>query len=499
MKIKIFQALSLLTVLGFMSCTNLDERLYDRIEAKEFGKTPSEIATIVGGAYSSLRGFSEDGVHAYPSSEFVFFLNAVTSDEATIPTRGNDWYDLGRYQQAQRHTWDATNLLFLSAWRYAYHGINRINAIIDGVEQTELSMESKATINAELRGLRAYYYYLLLDWFGNVPLVTDFGGEEVITNSPRDSVFIFVENELLDVIDLLPTEIIYGRFTQTVAYTLLARLYLNSEAFVGIPRWEDCLVACSKVSGYQLESNYFTNFSTQNQVSNEIIFAIPYDSRQGTLGNYMNSMSLHYFQQQAFDGPWTWSANGMSAQPGVYSSFEENDIRRKSLLVGPQYIFGTSNVIQMADGNPLIYTEEISNFENALQNEGARLFKYEVLSNEVWERDHDWVVMRYAEVLMMMAECYIHLGAPDLARPYIEQIRTRAGLSTPAVIDLEFLDRELLREFIFEGLRRTTNIRLGTWFEPWWEKGITPKYRALFPIPQEELDKNNQLRQNDGY
>jgi len=129
----------------------------------------------------------------------------------------------------------------------------------------------------------------------------------------------------------------------------------------------------------------------------------------------------------------------------------------------------------------------------------VRLYKYEVRDDEQWERDHDFVVMRYAEVLMMQAECYVRLGYPESARPFITQVRERAGLGVPQDITLEFLDDEYLKEFLFEGIRRNVNIRFGTWFEPWWEKGSTPQYRGVFPIPQAELELNPNLTQNPEY
>jgi hypothetical protein len=144
-----------------------------------------------------------------------------------------------------------------------------------------------------------------------------------------------------------------------------------------------------------------------------------------------------------------------------------------------------------------------------LQPEGVRLMKYEVKSDEVSERDHDWVVMRYAEILLMKAECLIRLGTPELARPLMALIRTRAGLDMPETIDLEFLDDELLREFVFEGHRRTDNIRSGDYFKGNWMTHVTPlpnditpstePYTCVFPIPESEIVKNSQLIQNPGY
>src|SRR6218665_3759852 len=113
----------LLTTLFTFSCTNLDEELYDRVKDDEFGTTPAEIQALVGGAYSSLRGFGDAISNSYPTCEYVFFLNEVSSDEATIPTRGTNWYDGGQYQDAQRHEWKSDNRMLLSAWRYCYAGI----------------------------------------------------------------------------------------------------------------------------------------------------------------------------------------------------------------------------------------------------------------------------------------------------------------------------------------------------------------------------------------
>ena len=483
------------------ACTNLDETLYDKVASSDYGKTSAEIETIVGRAYASLRGFSDDISISYPTCEYVFFLNECASDEACIPTRGTDWYDGGRYQQAQFHTWTSENSMILSAWRYCFEGVSRVNAVIYQVDQSGLTEDETSPINAELRGLRAYYYYLLLDMFGNVPIITDYEDLELPANSTRAEVFDFVESELKDVLDKLPSSAIYGRFTQNVDNTLLARLYLNAGVFTGQARWQDCINACDKVTGYVLESNYFTNFLTENEVSLENIFVIPYDHKTGTVGNYLSSMTFHYNQKYAFSatGDYPWCGNGICGQPGLYSSFDDGDIRKKAMLEGEQINLANGTTIQMDDGNPLIYTEEIGDFTNALQNEGVRLYKYEVKAGEEWERDHDWVLMRYAEILLMKAECLIRLGSPDLARPLMAQVRERAGLDVPEAVDLTFLDEELKREFVFEGHRRTDNIRSGAFFDPWWSKGETPAYRGIFPIPKTELDKNKNLIQNTGY
>jgi starch-binding outer membrane protein, SusD/RagB family len=500
MKIKITAAI-LMSMLFTISCTNLDEDLYDKVEDGNFGNTQKEIDALVGGAYSSLRGFADGISNNYPTCEYVFFLNETVSDEATIPTRGTNWYDGGQYQDAQKHTWKPDNRMILSAWRYNYTGIAKINSIIYQIDKSSLTDVAKAPIYAELKALRAYYYYNLLDMFGNVPIVVNFEDTSLPSNSTRKQVYDFVEKELLDALPHLTSNVVYSKFTKNVAYSLLARLYLNSEAFVGTPRWQDCIDMCQKVTGYTLAPDFFANFATQNEKSPEIIFAIPYDSKAGTVGNYMSSMSCHYLHKLTLSaiGDYPWSANGMCAQPGVYSAFEAIDKRRKCMVAGDQINLATGQVIMMDNGEPLTYTEAVTSVADAKENEGVRLGKYEMKAGEMWERDHDLVVIRYAEILMMQAECYVRLGSADLAKPFLQQIATRAGTELPATIDLAYVDQELLREFTFEGRRRTDNIRFGTFFGSWWEKGPTEQYRAIFPIPSSVITTNKNLNQNPGY
>lgn len=505
MKFKLIIAAGILATFG--ACTDLSEPLYDKINANEYGQTDTEIATIVGRAYASLRGGGFDGANGLAFSEYVYFLSAISSDEATLPARngGADWYDAGRYVQLQRHQWDANNVAITGAWRYGYNGISTINAVISQVEQSSLSSEAKEKTVAELRAVRAYYYYRLIDWFGNIPLVKDYNDLSLPTNTPRAEVYKFAVDELLTVIDKLPDSG-YGRMTKNAGNCLLARFYLNGKVFAGEDHWQDCLDICKKING-QLEPDYFTNFLTDNQVSKEILFSIPYDHKMGTSGNFLNWTLTHEEQIWAISATGNFVAGGNSlvAQPGLYSSFDANDIRRKTMLIGDQIDLRTGTVIDR-DPNipglqPLSFTEEISDIMDAKDCEGVHWCKYEQKEGEEWERDHDLVVMRYAEVLMMQAECYVRLGQPEKARPLVEQIRNRAGLTLPDVIDLDFICNELRKEFVFEDHRRTDMIRFGTFFTgTWWEKtSVTPEYRGLYPIPILEMQKNNKLVQNTGY
>lgn len=283
--------------------------------------------------------------------------------------------------------------------------------------------------------------------------------------------------------------------------------------------YQECLDACDRIKGYSLTGDYSASFATKNETSPEIILAIPYDHSKGTVGNYLASMSYHYNQKYAFDpnGVWQWSGNGICAQPGIWSSYEEGDVRRdKTLLIGQQKSAKDGSDVMMDNGEPLNYTEDIVTYHNALQNEGARLNKYEVQATDQWERDNDWVLIRYAEVLMMQAEANYRLGNSMAALGYLNQIRNRAGLTGLNVLDDKALETEWLHEFCMEGLRRTVSIRFGTFgnkgFDgtPWpatmsddfngaANVADTDKHWELFAIPAVEMEKNPRLVQNDGY
>lgn len=486
-KISIYLAATALLIAG--SCTDLNETLYDKVTPDSYGKTPSEIETIVGGAYASLRGYrasAED--YNYPT-EWVWFIAEGSSDEAIVPTRGKDWYDGGRHQEMQMHTWTSSNYLVEQGWKYFYSGISKVNIIISTIESSSLSNEDKKFTLAELRGVRAFYYWWLCDLYGNVPLETNFNDTVRKTNSPRKDVYKFVESELLDIIDYLPTTG-YGKFNRNAGLTLLARLYLNAKVYTGEAQWQKCIDACDKVSGVSLESDIFNNFVTNNQGSVENIFVIPYDEDL-TVGNYQIWLSLHY-SANLTTGSSTIGVNGICAEPGVYSMFDPADKRRACMKIGDQINIKTGAV-------EITYTEGIADWKNATVGEGVRYYKYPVIAGEKWERSCDYVLMRYSEVLLMKAEALLWLNQDALARPLIAQVRDRAGLTTPATVDLDFLYDELMFEFMWEGHRRTDNIRFDKYNVGIDVVSSTDHHLDILPIPKTAMELNNKLVQNPGY
>jgi hypothetical protein len=490
------------TLLLGQSCMNLDSEVYDQASADNFPSTQAELNAVIGSAYAGLRGYNGD----------VFNLQEVTSDEVVVPTRGPDWFDDGAWQNMARHSWTPVNPGAINgAWSFCYSGIANVNLNLTNLQgSTTPGIE---TTIAELRSIRAFYYYLLMDMFGRVPLITETSPSGSPEQVSRQEIFTFVENELKAAIPNLPNGAggaNYGRFTRGAGNALLAKVYLNAAVYTGTARWADALAATDAVinSGlYGLVTNFFDNFAVQNDrngSSREVLMAIPYDK---VLAGGMNfhMRILHYAQQSAFQlpsNPW----NGFCSYADFYNKFSTGDTRKAMWLEGPQRgPDGQVIVYQDAvDGQQreLNYTPEISALTRALQNQGVRPAKFQIqVNNNVNDQDNDFPLFRYADVLLMKAEALVRLGRAGEALPLVNQVRSRANLPnlTAAQMTLTELLNERGRELAFEGWRRSDQIRFGTFNQPWQFKTTTdPKYN-IFPIPAQQLSANSELDQNPGY
>jgi hypothetical protein len=549
---KILSILTLSALFTLSACTELTEHPYSIITPGDYGTTDAQLETVIGRTYAALRGGGYgDGGNGYIFSEFLFFLSAISSDEAVLPAYNNgaDWWDGGRNAEILRHTWTPQNVEILGAWRYAYNGIATANAAIYQLEKAPAGESLKAQLIAEMRAVRAYYYFRLLDWFGNVPLITDYTDLSLPANAPRKDVYDFVESELTGIINagVLPAAG-HGRMTQDAAKCLLARLYLNAEVFSGTPQWQKCLDVCNTITG-SLADDYFDNFAAGNAQSPELIFSIPMPN-QGNWNNYMDVMGydlllfkgvqwtmldendLEVDEDGIYEDPYPEFAadgNPMCVQPGLYGTFNENDKRRSAILSGQQYYAdGTTPVYIIPSTSDyeckaapqstpnavhLTYSDAIAKLDNRQPLEGSVWNKYRLSLDYTWDKVFvtggasffDFVIFRYAEVLLTKAECLVRLGRAGEAGTTLHPIRNRAGLPDLASPTLQQIEDEWKYEFVLEDQRRTHMIRFGTFtnadhyrgsWEPVQNKG---EHTTLFPIPYLELAKNNRLKQNPGY
>ena len=548
MKKSVFLIALLLAVFS-LACTKLDEQLYSEVTPANFFKSEAEFVSALGSAYTQLGGYA---------SGSVYNLQEVTTDEMVVPTRGSDWDDGGNWRRLHLHSWKFEDNDMSAAWDFCYSGVNTANRLIYQFTTLAQGGQVDATTadsyTAELRALRDWFYWQLIDMYGNVPYVVDFAtASSAPPTVARATVYANTVADLLEAMPKLSKLVdgtTYGRMNYYAAQTLLAKLYLNAGVYSGTAQWDKVITACDEVinSGkYSLESNYFSNFNVNNSSSKEFIFAIPYDQIFFT-GFNMNMQTLHYGSQFTYNltaQPW----NGFCTLEEFYNSYSATDLRRGDIgtttapavnrgnfLAGYQYTSGGAKVIDDGadgadpDGKPLNFGNmgtgkpQINELGPAAwRQSGVRIGKWEYQVGGTQDMSNDFAIFRYADVLLMKAEALFRLGRTAEALPLVNLIRQRAGL-TPlagnldgklsfdlagAVVSGGELFNEMGREMFAEHNRRQDLIRWGLWTS--YSKWVLPfnnvgdalgtpgAYQNLFPIGKAKLAANPNLTQNPGY
>lgn len=484
-----------------VSCTDLTEDVYSEVPAGNFLNNEQNIVAYAGRAYVKLQ--------PYPEEQRLWALTENASDELVIPAKHNgEWDEQGRWDVIQKHTLNSTtanNKILTQSWNMVFEGVSACNEILSVIEPLEV--KNKDRILAEIRILRAFYYYWALDNWGNIPFSLDFSDRNPPKQQNRQFVFDFIVKEILDNVNdvqVIPTPEYYGRVTKGMAYTLLAKMYLNSQEWIGKSQFAEAVAACDQVialNAYKIEDDYFANFKVNNEGSKENIFVIPYHSQLTRDHFYWQVLTLNSASQATFNlAGSTW--DGFVLEPDFFNKYSANDLRRKSFLFGQQYDKQGNAIV--INGNPFIYTPTIANYKSRGEWEGARGAKYEYqekLSYGTTDMENDFVLFRYADVLYTKLEA-LHRGGGSvttfLSNPELQKIRTRAGMPVYTLGNLtnsELLD-ELGREFAWEGHRRQDQIRFGVWGNSWWSKPASGPNKKLFPIPQSALNTNPNLVPN---
>lgn len=514
-KIKIFLIAGILISLGISnSCTKLDEKVYDKIPVDKFGSTAEEINSLIAPIYRTLKQT------ASVSNESFFSLSEQTSDMAFNPTRkGGDGWENGEYKALFLHTWTPSSYWSVDeSWRVAYTGIGTCNMIYNLVVN-QSNVLNKDRVLAEIRAVRAFWYYLLVDYYGNVPIVTDFKDMTLPATKSRKQVYEFIISELNDIKDKVRSDVTsesYGHATKGFVFTLLAKMYLNAMVWNpdGGPKWQECINACDTVMSlnYILEPNWKINFAVHNEVSREIIFPVIFSTSDG--GNWMAYMTLHYLVAQITLGLNIVSWNQIVAFPDYVKAFDPEDKRFAwSFLTGPQLDPVTGDTLITSNGRPLIHTIDVTmkyaidedGWGQTEQEDGARMVKWEFEKGMSGDMENDYAIFRLADVYLMKAEALVRNNADNTeATRLVNDIRKRA-FDNPAKfkssVTLDDIYKERRFELAWEITSRQDMIRFGTYLNaiPGWPRKATPEYRLLFPIPKTALDQNSNLVQNPGY
>jgi len=475
----------------FNNYKNILAKLYGglAVGGQEGGDGAGDVADIDGGFSIYTR--------------LLYTMQVITTDEAVI-----GWND-GTLHEFHKMIWTPANEFNNAMYYRIYTEIAYCNEFIRNTTDEKLSsngitganLDEAKAMRAEAKFLRAQAYYHLLDMYGNVPFVDETTLGTVPKQMARADLFKYVEAQLKESEAGLkaPRSNEYGRLDKAAAWSLMARLYLNAKVYTGTERNADVIANCEKVisAGYGLNPKYENLFLADNNVNNpENIFSIVYDgvrtqTNGGTtylvhaaIGGSMNPA------QFGVNGGW----GGLRTTKAFVNKFEPSDLRGRFYK----------------DGQTL----EINDLGNF--NDGYAFIKYKNLkSNGGAAQDVQWVdtdlpLYRLADIYLMYAEAVVRGGGGSMSTAvgYVNALRTRANASTISVLNLDFILDERSRELSWEMTRRTDLIRFGkftssSYLWPW--KGnakdgvAVGEYRNLFPIPNNDLAVNPNLKQNPGY
>ena len=468
----------------------------------------------------------------------------LASDEFTSLAFAGGYYDSGTYAHQALHC-SSPNDASIGWYDDVTAGITKANTILE-----DLGSGASAQMKAPARAIRAYYTWILMDNYGDTPILDKVQSEgSVVPRSSRKEVAEWIESELNDIIPALTddvTENTYGKPTKWMAEALLAKLYINwpvytaesvdqyDAATAANPKLDACIAACDDIinSGkFNLGSvDYLHKFSYDNGWKVEdFIYAIPYDAinRQGmqyarprTFKDMKNLLPNVYGSTDKF----TQSFGGnMVVTPEFAKLFSlDGDIRNLSILRGDVYVRDPKTLRPttepfMYKGNQVHFTEnitlakkdntiEVGNDANAYQ-QGCHSIKWFTTPadyNNGRNQSNDLPIFRYADILLMKAEALTRQGSSG-AKALFNQIRSYAGAPTIAnEPTLQEIYDERGREFFDENWRRNDMIRFGHY-----EDEFFPHYKdfpdanfdkrhRIFPVPQNTINLNG-WEQNPGY
>ena len=405
--------------------------------------------------------------------------------------------------------WDQNTGLIYSIYSRMFFQIAQCNEFIRQAKATSVNLPKKDEWIAEARALRALSYYHAIDNFGNVPFADE---TSVVGQTPvritRSDLFNWLETELKDIIDnsALPAARAgeYGHIDKGAAKMILAKLYLNAKVYIGTEKWAECAGVLKDLmdDGYSLHttprgttySAYQDLFLADNdKCTDEIIFAIEQD------GNDTQSYGVTNYLVFAFTGGSMIASDlgissgwaGCRTTPEFYGKFTAADKRALFWTDGQ-----TTDVVDFGE-----FTNGIAFQKYRNKNADGTSGKAEGFV------DIDFPVFRYADVLLMAAECEANGAAVDGYAGF-NQVRTRAGLATIANPSKQEILDERARELYLELWRRQDLVRADQFTTDkyiWqWKGGVhdgqaVESYKNLYPIPTSDLMVNPNLKQNEGY
>lgn len=495
--------LAIFATVILQSCTNVNEVVYDKYASTQFYASSTGSDVALANVYAQIPG-NWNGVGYAGADNGWYDVNSMSSDEQVVPHRNTGDWEL-TFAQMYLREWLPDHSQINNTWNWLYKSVFSANLAVDLLQKANADPSNLA----EAKVLRAFFYYLLMDDFGNVPFYTENNiTVDKMPQKSRKEIFDFVVSELKDNVDKLsPVKggANYGRFNKWAGYALLAKVYLNAEVYTGTAMWNECMAACDKVTegGYSLHSGAIDASNPLGSKYYELFGDVcPDDETILAIYTKVDIVGRNIFTVRSFGGTDGTNILGFSAwngsivPPDFVTKFSDTDIRKHQFRYG-------SNPYGPQPAGFINYSLTISNLDNpgAAPNEGARDQKFwPAAPANSGGASNDFPIYRYADIMLMKAECLVRTGDAGSAKPLVDAIRVRAGLTglaaNPTLTDI-YNERGF--ELTWEGHRRQDMIRFGTFTLA---HGLAPAvddHYKLFPIPTSAMNANTNLKQNTGY
>jgi hypothetical protein len=470
--------LLLLTILAFTACQSiLDKDPIAILDAGSYFQTEADAVQAMNAAYQPL-------VFSSNNNNYYWAFGVVTADEAIT---GGDGSRPG-ITEMDALTYTPRTDEFNTFWKLQYTGITQCNLVLDNIDAITMNATRRDQIRGEALFLRSYYYFLLTQVFGDVPLLIKVTppDELKVPKTPKATVLAQIEADCARAADFLPTTLAAadaGRATKGAALALAAKAYLYDK------NWEKTLEFIGKVKAlnvYNLMPDYADNFRKSTQNNAESVWEIQHTNLQLGVGNFLNQ----WWASKKYEG-----YGFAEATESFVLAFEANDPRRKfTVALNNEDYFG------------VVYKNSFSTTKYSVR-------KYLQAKAEVTQKadgDINYTAIRYAEVLLWEAEALTELNRVQEAQAPLEIVRARARAqaTNPATTlpAITLTDQSAMREAV----RHERQVELGFEMHRFFDlvrwgiaaqtlPGFQVGKHEVFPIPQTEIDLNPALVQNNGY
>ncbi|MEK7253323.1 MAG: RagB/SusD family nutrient uptake outer membrane protein [Bacteroidota bacterium] len=425
-------------------------------------------------------------------------ITDIISDDADKGSTPNDALYL---LEVDDFTFDATNAVFGDSWRGSYHTIFRANLAIENIPKIDMDEALKNRLVGENKFLRALVYLRLVQWYGDIPIITRPLNEgEYFTQErrPAGEVYNLIEQDLLDAIAVLPEKSEYadtdlGRATKGAAKGILAKLYMVKHDFASA---EPHLLDVINSGEYSLLARYGDNFLPEGENAEESVFEIGAVAVQAAVAG---SGASPYNMIQGVRGVPNlgWGFNRPS--DNLIAAYEPGDPRRQATVLYEGE--------PLPDGSTIV--EDNPDLLDGRFNQKAWVPPHAGLQDN---GPGNLRILRYADILLLAAEALNENGKPAEALTYLNLVRKRArGTNNFILPDITTTDQTELREIIRHERRVELAMEQHRWFDlvrwgtaaqamrPAGKNFVAGKHELL-PVPQAEIDlSNGRLQQNQGY